>query len=674
MQPQALQSIALAVAEARSVNLVLQRIVEGLAGQPGTALARIWLRAPGDLCSSSCRVRAECPDQRQCLHLRASAGRSVHDSGADWTRLTGDFRRIPLNMWKVGCIGGTGTAMLIAEDLARDPAIAQPQWASAEGIVAFAGQPLIFGGETLGVLAVFSRAHIAQEQFQWLRTFADQAAVALANARAFEEVARLRDQIELERDHLRDAQAYLAEAQRLSVTGSFGWKPPNGDIVWSDETYRIFDIDRRTRPTIELALTRVHPEDRAMLQQLFDRAAREAQELDREYRLLMSDGAVKHLRVVAQPTHNAVTGGTEYVGAVMDVTAAKESRQALEKAYAEIQGLKDQLQRENIVLREEIDKTSMFEIVGASPALKTVLSHVSKVAPTDSTVLITGETGAGKELIARAIHKQSPRSSRAFVSVNCAAIPSALIASELFGHEKGAFTGAVQRRHGRFELADGGTLFLDEVGDLPADTQIMLLRVLQEREFERVGGSGPIRVNVRLIAATNRDLEAAVAAGVFRADLFYRLNVFPLEVPSLRERRADIPILVEYFIHRFSRRAGKNIRGLSKGTSALLQSYDWPGNIRELQNVIERAVIIADSDTLAIDERWLAGRPPGPSPVVSPPAATLATHEKHVIEAALRESKARVSGPFGAAARLGVPSSTLESKIKALKIDKRRFR
>jgi transcriptional regulator with GAF, ATPase, and Fis domain len=226
----------------------------------------------------------------------------------------------------------------------------------------------------------------------------------------------------------------------------------------------------------------------------------------------------------------------------------------------------------------------------------------------DSTVLITGETGTGKELIARAIHKRSKRSARAFVSVNCAAIPSSLIASELFGHEKGAFTGAVQRRQGRFELADGGTIFLDEVGELPAETQIMLLRVLQEREFERVGGSGPIRVDVRIIAATNRNLEAAIAAGAFRADLFYRLNVFPLEVSALRERRADVPLLVEYFVHRYAKRAGKRIRGISKEMSNLLQSYDWPGNIRELQNVIERAVIVSDSDTLSIDERWLSGR------------------------------------------------------------------
>jgi formate hydrogenlyase transcriptional activator len=335
----------------------------------------------------------------------------------------------------------------------------------------------------------------------------------------------------------------------------------------------------------------------------------------------------------------------------------------------------DRVHSENLALREEVDRTSMFEeIVGASPPLRTVLSHVSKVAPTDSTVLITGETGTGKELIARAIHKRSPRSARAFVAVNCAAIPSSLIASELYGHQKGAFTGALQRRQGRFELADGGTIFLDEVGELPAEIQIMLLRVLQEREFERVGGSGPIRANVRVIAATNRDLQAAVADGTFRADLFYRLNVFPLDAPALRERRSDVPLLAEYFIHRYAKRVGKRIRSVTKETSKLLQSYDWPGNIRELQNVIERAVIVCDSETLAIDARWLSGQSLATPPVISRSAGTLATHEKDAIEAALKDSQGRVSGPFGAAVRLGVPGSTLESKIKALKIDKQRFK
>src|SRR6202034_3607353 len=257
------------------------------------------------------------------------------------------------------------------------------------------------------------------------------------------------------------------------------------------------------------------------------------------------------------------------------------------------------------------DRSSMFEeIVGESPALQTVLSRVTKVAPTDSTVLITGETGTGKELVARAIHKRSPRSARAFISVNCAAIPTSLILSELFGHEKGAFTGATQRRLGRFELAEGGTIFLDEVGELPAETQIALLRVLQEREFERVGAAGAIRTNVRVIAATNRDLEAAIAAGTFRSDLFYRLNVFPIEMPPLRERREDIPLLVEYFIDRFARQAGKSFRAVNKKSLELLQSYPWPGNIRELQNVIERSVIVCDTETFSVDESWLSRQPP----------------------------------------------------------------
>ena len=270
----------------------------------------------------------------------------------------------------------------------------------------------------------------------------------------------------------------------------------------------------------------------------------------------------------------------------------------------------ERLQHENVALREEIDKASMFEeIVGTSAALQAVLSRVSKVAPTDSTVLITGETGTGKELVARAIHKRSQRSSRAFVSVNCAAIPRDLIASELFGHEKGAFTGATQRRLGRFELAEGGTIFLDEVGELPAETQIALLRVLQEHEFERVGGTRSIRTDVRVIAATNRDLQAAIAAGTFRSDLFYRLNVFPIEIPPLRERREDIPLLVEYFIDRYARKAGKSIRRVNKKSLDLLQSYPWPGNIRELQNVIERSVIVCETENFSVDESWLSRQP-----------------------------------------------------------------
>lgn len=339
-----------------------------------------------------------------------------------------------------------------------------------------------------------------------------------------------------------------------------------------------------------------------------------------------------------------------------------------------------QLENEDIVLREDVDRPSMFEgIVGVSSSLRSVLSEVSQVAPTDSTVLITGETGTGKELIARAIHNRSRRSSRPFVSVNCAAIPPSLIASELFGHEKGAFTGAVQRRQGRFELADGGTIFLDEIGELPLEIQVMLLRVLQEREFERLGSSRPIRVNVRIITATNRDLEAAIDDNKFRSDLYYRLNVFPIELPPLRARLEDIPILVEYFTHRLARRAAKRINTISQKTLRLLQSHDWPGNVRELQNVVERAVIFSDSDSLQIDEQWLSGPRSKVTFAIRTTGyatnpRTLATQQRDAIEAALLESKGRVSGPFGAATLLGIPSSTLESKIKLLNIDKRRFK
>jgi len=336
----------------------------------------------------------------------------------------------------------------------------------------------------------------------------------------------------------------------------------------------------------------------------------------------------------------------------------------------------ERLQHENVALREEIDKASMFEeIVGTSHALQAVLSRVSKVAPTESTVLITGETGTGKELVARAIHRRSQRSSRAFVSVNCAAVPRDLIASELFGHEKGAFTGATQQRLGRFELAEGGTIFLDEVGELPAETQIALLRVLQEHEFERVGGTRSIQTNVRVIAATNRDLQAAIAAGSFRSDLFYRLNVFPIEIPSLRERREDIPMLVEYFIDRYARKAGKSIRGVNKRSLDLLQSYPWPGNIRELQNVIERSVIVCETENFSVDESWLSRQPLATEPKSALDlSGKLAAQEKEMIEAALRESRGRVFGPLGAAAKLGMPRSTLESKIRSLKIDKDRFK
>ncbi len=381
-----------------------------------------------------------------------------------------------------------------------------------------------------------------------------------------------------------------------------------------------------------------------------------------EVRLKRKDGQYRWFFFRFNPIRDEQGRLTRWYAAATDVEDRKQAEQ--------------RLQNENVALRDEIDKTSMFEeIVGTSPPLQTVLSLISKVAPTDSSVLITGETGTGKELVARAIHRRSGRSSRPFVSVNCAAIPRDLIGSELFGHEKGAFTGATQRRLGRFELAEGGTIFLDEIGELSAETQIALLRVLQEHEFERVGGAETIRANVRVIAATNRDLEAAVAASLFRSDLFYRLNVFPVEMPPLRERREDIPMLVEYFIDRYARRAGKSFQTLNKKSLDLLQSYSWPGNIRELQNVIERSVIVCDRENFSVDESWLS-RPP----IASDPNSGLTllkkvpSQEKAIIEAALRETGGRVSGPSGAAAKLGIHRSTLESKIASLKINKHRFK
>jgi formate hydrogenlyase transcriptional activator len=335
----------------------------------------------------------------------------------------------------------------------------------------------------------------------------------------------------------------------------------------------------------------------------------------------------------------------------------------------------ERILKENVALREEIDRTSMFEeIVGVSESLHKAIFEVTKVARTDSTVLILGESGTGKELIARAIHRQSNRSTRAFIRVNCAAIPTSLIASELFGHEKGAFTGAAQRRLGRFESADGGTIFLDEIGELPSETQIALLRVLQEREFERVGSSRPISVDVRVIAATNRDMRAAVAAGAFRLDLFYRLNVFPLRVPSLRERVEDIPLLVEYMIERFARKTGKKIRSISRATLDLFQAYDWPGNIRELQNVVERAVILCDGDTFEIDESWLKRETPGKLGSGIPFVTAIADREKEMIEAALMECQGKISGANGAAAKLGIPRQTLDAKIATLRINKYIFK
>ena len=589
---------------------------------------------------------------------------------------------------------------------------------------------------------------------------------------------------------LRSSEAYLAEAQRLAHMGSWAWSPDHGTRYCSEECYRVLGFDPRDGlPRFEDFFQRIHPDDQPGFKELIQTAIRQKAEWEADYRIVHPGGAIRDIHVVCHPILSMSGHLVEFVGTVIDVTERKRAEEERRRSETELRQIldlspqhigvfegdgtrlfanrvaleylgidierwrdetsqlglihpddrerflaerkarflegaphelearmlrhdgqfryhlfrlnpfkdergnvtrwygtatdiedrkraEDRLRQENVALREEIDKASMFEeIVGTSPALQAVLSRIAKVARSDSTVLITGETGTGKELVARAIHRRSDRASRAFVSVNCAAIPRDLIASELFGHEKGAFTGATQQRLGRFELANGGTLFLDEVGELPAETQIALLRVLQEHEFERVGGMRPIRADVRVIAATNRDLQAAIGAGSFRSDLFYRLNVFPIEIPPLRERKEDIHLLVEYFIDRYARKAGKNITSADKKTLRLLESYPWPGNIRELQNVIERSVIVCETENFSVDESWLSRQP-----LASEPTSRLdlsrkfAAQEKEMIEAALRESRGRVSGSSGAAAKLGIPGSTLESKIRSLKINKNHFK
>jgi len=404
-----------------------------------------------------------------------------------------------------------------------------------------------------------------------------------------------------------------------------------------------------------------HPEDFERLRDERDAAISRGVPFEDEQRVRRRDGQYRWHLIHYNPLRDEAGNVIRWYATGTDIEDRRRSE--------------DRLRNETLALREDIVRSSMFdEIVGSSEVLRRVLSQVSKVSPTDSTVLILGETGTGKELIAHAIHDRSKRSAGAFIRVNCAAIPASLIASELFGHEKGSFTGALQRRVGRFEAADGGTIFLDEVGELPPATQVALLRVLQEREFERVGGNQTVSVDVRVIAATNRDLTAAVAEGTFRRDLFYRLNVFPIRLPALRERVDDIPLLVESLIPRYAKKAGKVIRHVSRTTLKQLKAYDWPGNIRELQNVVERGVILCDGDTFSIDESWLPRIEPKSGTTRAPLVADLVEREREMIEEALRGSAGAVSGRTGAAAKLGIPRQTLESKIRKLGINRHRFR
>jgi len=499
---------------------------------------------------------------------------------------------------------------------------------------------------------VEKRLRMADGRYRWFQTR------ALPFRDADGEIIRWYG-VDTDIDDLKRAEEALAEHARqlrqvidLNPLQMFIWEADASASYGNQASMAYFGAIPPMPPLEFLALV-THPDDFENLQAGIAEALSDGTPFAMETRMRRHDGEYRWFMYHINPLRDEQQRIVRWCGTRIDIDDRKRGE--------------DRALRENLVLREEIEQVSMFEeIVGTSPAIQKVLARVAKVAGTDATVLITGETGTGKELIARAIHKRSPRAARAFVSVNCAAIPRDLIASELFGHEKGAFTGALQRRLGRFELADGGTLFLDEVGELPAETQVALLRVLQEREFERMGGGRPIRTDVRVVTATNRDLPAAIAAGTFRSDLFYRINVFPIHIPPLRERKSDIRLLVEYFIDRYSSKTGKKIRRLDKKSLDRLQNYSWPGNIRELQNIIERSVIVCDTEDFFVDESWLSTTP-------SRLAEELATQEKEIIEAALAQTNGRISGPTGAAARLGMPASTLDSKIKSLKINKRPF-
>lgn len=528
MNPIALQKAALNVAQALSPGDVISNIVGDLGAEPGVVLARVWLMGPGDICSD-CVLRTECPDQERCLHLVASAGESVAHPGESCTNLEGRYRRFPLGVRKVGKIGATGEPLLLhVSD--GEKWLADPEWARREGIVCFAGQPLVFRGEVLGVLALFSREEFGEAEFGWMRTFADHAATALSNSRAFEEVEALRTQLELERDYLRE---------EIRVVQSFG------------------------------------------------------------------------------------------------------------------------------------------SIVGDSPALRQLMQQVEVVAPTDVTVLVEGESGTGKELIARALHEQSPRAHCPLVRVNCASIPGELFESEFFGHLKGSFTGATRDRAGRFQVADGGTLFLDEVGEIPLELQGKLLRALQEGQFSRLGEDHERSVDVRVIAATNKDLQAEVQAGRFREDLYYRLTVFPIRVPALRERATDIPLLAQYFVDQGNPGQSGARPKLRQGDLDALQAYSWPGNIRELQNVIQRALIGAQKGRLKLDIPTPGGAAVSDESSDRSERRLFTDVEMRKLErdnliGVLNHLRWKIAGEGGAAGYLGLNPATLSSRLKSLGIERPR--
>lgn len=907
MKSERLLSLAVAVAAEQSVQRVLQAIVQGCAAQPDIALARIWLTAPGDICKS-CFMRPECLDQTECFHLAASAGAPLHSPGEDWSFLDGHFRRMPINARKVGKVGASGNAMLIRDVSAEPEKIARPDWAKREEIRSFAGYPLIHQGNTLGVLAIFTRAPLDEQGFAWIKLFADQAAMAIANARNQEERNHAETALRTSEDSYRSVvetatdavvsvdrnsqilfansatakmfgyslseligqsltilmpeylrelheagiQRYLSTGQRhmnwagtelnglkkngeeFPVEVSFGeiagegpaaftgfirdisaraqaeaklreserslrlltetipemlWgATPDGAVdyvnqyvldytgmsmgqllgtgwrkavhpdyatpmaeAWmssvssgapfqfdfralraSDQTYRwcvsralplrdqsgrivrwygtVTDLDdwkraqealreseeelrqliegipqliwRATadgsvdyhnerllayhgRPMDEMrgwGIAKVmHPDDRDRTLKIRREALSTGTPFEFEARLLGKEGQYRWFLVRGLPLHDSHGSVVKWYGTWTDIERRKQEEQSLQldKAY----------------LQEQVDR-EFSEIVGRSPALKRVLHQIRMVAATDSNVLVLGESGTGKELVARAIHEGSRRSNHRMVSVNCASIPRELFESEFFGHAKGAFTGALRDRLGRFQLADKGTIFLDEVGEIPLELQTKLLRILQEGTFERIGEDEMRRVDVRVIAATNLDLEQEVDAGRFRKDLYYRLCVFPLRIPPLRERPDDIPLLAHHFLQQASKRLNSPHASLTDSAIELLCAYGWPGNIRELQNVIERAVIVSQDGPLRIDMVLGNTHPAGVHKTTPARGQPLAVHSKEEMDrrerenvlAALETAQGKIYGPGGAAEILGMKPTTLASRIKKMRL------
>jgi formate hydrogenlyase transcriptional activator len=413
-----------------------------------------------------------------------------------------------------------------------------------------------------------------------------------------------------------------------------------------------------------------HPDDVGRTSEFLRQLAEEKlahYEMEKRYR--RPDGSVRWVKLLVVPMWNEGETARWHMGLVQDITERRQSEEAIERLMQEVSEAKKKLTEEKLYLEHEIDTELGFgEIIGKSKALQAVMEQVGKVAESDATVLLLGETGTGKELAARAIHRLSLRSGSSFIKLNCAAIPSGLLESELFGNEKGAFTGAVNRKIGRLELADKGTLFLDEIGEIPLALQPKLLRVLQDQEFERLGGVHTLKVDFRLIAATNRDLADAVRENEFRSDLYYRLNVFPIRLPPLRERREDIRLLVEHFVQKFSRRMNKSITSIPKRTVDALMGWEWPGNVRELENFIERSVILTQGSVLAAPLSELTSMAATEQKAVD--ESLKAAEREHILRA-LRESHGKIGGLRGAAMRLGLKRTTLQSKLRQLGINPR---